>query len=95
MACSGPTLGSNTFSGSTLAGSTLGGNQSTNIGSSQAAIDLNHLRPTTKYDQLTKDLQTEIENLDNAINNELNKANEIPLAIEKVATTGEVIPQRR
>lgn len=41
---------------------------------------------------MTKDLQNEIENLDNAIHNEIQKASEIPLALEKVATTGQAIP---
>ncbi len=41
---------------------------------------------------MTKDLQNEIENLDNAIQNEITKANEIPHALEKVSATGDVIP---
>ena len=41
---------------------------------------------------MTKDLQTEIENLDNAIQNEITKANEIPLLLAKMTETGDVIP---
>lgn len=41
---------------------------------------------------MTKDLQTEIENLDNAIGNEIQKAGEVALALQKVSATGAVIP---
>ena len=89
---SGNAFGGSTFGGSTLGGSTLLGNQSTTTTSHQAAIDLNHLRPTTKFDQLTKDLQTEIENLDNAIQNEITNANAMPHLLAKVSETGDVVP---
>ena len=89
---SGNAFGGSAFGGSTLGGSTLLGSQSTTTTSNQAAIDLNHLRPTTKFDQLTKDLQTEIENLDNAIRNEITNANQMPHLLAKVAETGDVIP---
>ncbi len=92
MKPSGTKLGGSSLSASTLGGSTVVGNQSTTGPSNHAAIDLTHLRPTTKFDQLTKDLQNEIENLDNAIHNEIQKASEIPLALEKIATTGQAIP---
>lgn len=89
---SGNAFGGSALGGSTLGGSTLLGSQSTTTTSNQAAIDLNHLRPTTKFDQLTKDLQTEIENLDNAIQNEITNANQMPHLLAKVAETGDVIP---
>jgi hypothetical protein len=41
---------------------------------------------------LTRDLQTEIENLDNAIQNEITKANDMPNLLAKVTETGNVIP---
>ena len=76
-------------SNTNLSSSTFLNTQSTNtVPPSQAAIDLNHLRPTTKFDHLTKDLQTEIENLDTAIQNEINKCNEIPDALLKLEEQG-------
>ncbi|RMD43586.1 hypothetical protein DV735_g1526, partial [Chaetothyriales sp. CBS 134920] len=84
-----------TFGSSILGGSTLNAGQSqlgASTTQSQTAIDLNHIRPTTKFDQLTKELQTEIERLDEAILNQIKTANEVPEALLKVDETGHTIP---
>ena len=41
---------------------------------------------------MTKELQTEVENLDNAIQNEINRAIEVPQVLEKVSAVGDVVP---
>ena len=69
------------------------GQQSTlGTSSSGARIDLEHLRPTTKFDQLTEDLQREILNLDTAILNEINRCNEVSNLLPAIAATGSNIP---
>ena len=92
----GNTLCSNNLGGSTLVGSGL--NTSTqhpgpaSSSQIQIAIDLNHIRPTTKFDQLTKELQFEIEKLDNAIQQQISFANEVPMVLCKVDEVGQTIP---
>ncbi|RMZ80325.1 hypothetical protein DV738_g2761, partial [Chaetothyriales sp. CBS 135597] len=84
-----------TFGASILGGSTFNAGQSQLANStiqSQTAIDLNHIRPTTKFDQLTKELQTEIERLDDAILIQIKTANEVPEALLKVDEIGHTIP---
>ncbi|RMZ88378.1 hypothetical protein DV736_g4394, partial [Chaetothyriales sp. CBS 134916] len=81
--------------GSILAGSTFNAGQTqlaASTAQSHPAIDLNHIRPTTKFDQLTKELQTEIERLDDAILNQIKTANEVPEALLKVDEIGQTIP---
>lgn len=60
--------------------------------SSQAQIDLQHLRPTTKFDQLIPDLQKEIEALDTAILNQMRQASEVADLLPAVISAGEAIP---
>ena len=93
------TLGGSTLGGSTLGGSTLGGlgaNTQTQPPASssqiQIAIDINHIRPTTKFDQLTKELQTEIEKLDDAIQNQIKGAHDVPDVLAKSNEVGQTIP---
>lgn len=65
------------------------GQQSTHGASaSNARIDLEHLRPTTKFDQLTEDLQREIVNLDTAVLNEINRCHEVSNLLPTIAATG-------
>ena len=65
------------------------GQQSTlGASTSSARIDLEHLRPTTKFDQLTEDLQREIVNLDAAILNEINRCNEVSDLLPTIAASG-------
>lgn len=59
---------------------------------SSARIDLEHLRPTTKFDQLTEELQREIINLDTAILNEINRCNEVNNLLPAIAASGSNIP---
>lgn len=69
------------------------GQQSTpGTSSSSARIDLEHLRPTTKFDQLTEELQREILNLDTAILNEVNRCNEVSNLLPTIEATGSNIP---
>jgi nucleoporin p58/p45 len=69
------------------------GQQSTlGASTSSARIDLDHLRPTTKFDQLTEELQREIVNLDTAILNEINRCNEVSDLLPTIAASGSNIP---
>lgn len=70
------------------------GQQSTLLGasSSNARIDLEHLRPTTKFDQLTEELQREILNLDTHILNEINRCNEVSNLLPTIVASGSNIP---
>ncbi|EHY54087.1 hypothetical protein ABEF92_008166 [Exophiala dermatitidis] len=102
-----PTLNlglSTTTPAPTNTGSSLFGGQNTNQpatstttnpvagASSQAAIDINHLRSTTKFDQLTPDLQKEIENVDTMIFNQIRLASEVADLIPTVIAAGETLP---
>lgn len=55
---------------------------------SSARIDLEHLRPTTKFDQLTEELQKEIVSLDTAILNEISRCNEVSTLLPVIAASG-------
>lgn len=59
---------------------------------SLARIDLEHLRPTTKFDQLTEDLQREIVNLDTAVLNEIHRCHEVSNLLPAIVATGSSIP---
>lgn len=59
---------------------------------SSTAIDLEHLRPTTKYDAAHPDIQRVIESLDNAILNQIELANAIPDLIRKLEDLGQNVP---
>jgi nucleoporin p58/p45 len=59
---------------------------------SQAQIDITHLRSTTKFDQLTPDLQKEIEAVDTLILNQINLASEVANLIPTVIAAGETLP---
>lgn len=61
--------------------------------SSQAQIDLAHLRSTTKFDQLTPDLQKEIESVDAMILNQIKLASEVTDLLPTVISAGESLPQ--
>ncbi|KPI38630.1 uncharacterized protein AB675_4130 [Cyphellophora attinorum] len=63
---------------------------STNI--SSTAIDLEHLRPTTKYDAAHPDIQRVIEGLDTAILNQIQLAGQIPDIIRKLEELGQNLP---
>ncbi|EXJ94075.1 hypothetical protein A1O1_02468 [Capronia coronata CBS 617.96] len=60
--------------------------------SSQPQIDITHLRSTTKFDQLTPDLQREIENVDTMIFNQIRLASEVSDLIPTVMAAGETLP---
>lgn len=59
---------------------------------SSARIDLEHLRPTTKFDQLTEELQREIVTLDTVILNEINRCNEVSDLLPTIAASGSNVP---
>jgi nucleoporin p58/p45 len=73
---------------------TLNLGQQTTLGASTSStrIDLEHLRPTTKFDQLTEDLQREIVNLDSAILNEMTRCHEVSDLLPSIAASGSNIP---
>ncbi|KIW99830.1 uncharacterized protein Z518_10758 [Rhinocladiella mackenziei CBS 650.93] len=60
--------------------------------SSQPQIDLAHLRSTTKFDQLTPDLQKEIESVDTLILNQIKLASEVSDLLPTVIAAGETLP---
>jgi nucleoporin p58/p45 len=59
----------------------------------RAQIDLEHLRPTTKFDHLTPALQSEIESLDTHILSEIHKYNELAGALPSIIDSGKSVPQ--
>jgi nucleoporin p58/p45 len=59
----------------------------------RAQIDLEHLRPTTKFDHLTPALQSEIESLDTHILSEIHKHNELAGALPSIIDSGKSVPQ--
>jgi nucleoporin p58/p45 len=83
-------LGGSRQGGAVPPAGTLNLGQQSTLGtsSSSARIDLEHLRPTTKFDQLTEDLQREIVNLDTAILNEINRCNEVSNLLPTIEATG-------
>ena len=77
-------------------GSTTLNNSSTqqHLQSSAARIDLEHLRPSTKYDQLTEALQRDLENAEGAIAVQTRHCEELEVALlPKIKETGALIPQ--
>lgn len=60
--------------------------------SSQAQIDITHLRSTTKFDQLTPALQKEIEDVDTLILNQIKLASEVSDLLPTVIAAGQTIP---
>ncbi|KAH0834589.1 hypothetical protein AYO21_02501 [Fonsecaea monophora] len=60
--------------------------------SSQPQIDIAHLRSTTKFDQLTPDLQKEIEAVDTLILNQIKLASEVADLLPTVVAAGEMLP---
>ncbi|EXJ92333.1 hypothetical protein A1O3_00883 [Capronia epimyces CBS 606.96] len=60
--------------------------------SSQPQIDITHLRSTTKFDQLTPDLQKEIENVDTMILNQIKLASEVSDLLPTVTSAGGTLP---
>lgn len=60
--------------------------------SNTAKIDLDHLRPTTKFDQLTDALQREIEAVDNQILQQVNLAHEVADALPAIISAGQNLP---
>jgi nucleoporin p58/p45 len=60
--------------------------------SSHAQIDITHLRSTTKFDQLTPDLQKEIENVDTLILNQIRLASEVSDLLPIVSAAGKALP---
>jgi nucleoporin p58/p45 len=87
-------LGGLNQSGATKPAATLNLGQQSVLGgtASLARIDLEHLRPTTKFDQLTEDLQREIVNLDTAVLNEIHRCHEVSNLLPAIAATGSHIP---
>ena len=59
--------------------------------SSQPQIDLAHLRSTTKFEQLTPELQREIEAVDTMIYNQIKLAQEVSDLLPTVIAAGETI----
>ncbi len=90
----GTLLGRSNQGGTSQPATTLNLGQQPALGASSSGtrIDLEHLRPTTKFDQLTEDLQSEILNLDTAILNEINRCHEVSNLLPTIATTGSNIP---
>jgi nucleoporin p58/p45 len=70
----------------------LGQQPALGTSTSTARIDLEHLRPTTKFDQLTEELQSEILSLDTHILNEINRCNEVSNLLPNIAASGSNIP---
>lgn len=62
------------------------------LAASQTQIDLTHLRSTTKFDQLTPDLQREIEAVDTLILNQMKLASEVADLLPTVVAAGETLP---
>jgi nucleoporin p58/p45 len=74
-------------------GLAFGGAPSTSINpSSSAKIDLDHLRPTTKVDQLTEQLQAEILKIDEAILKQIQMCNEVADLLPLIAAAGANLP---
>jgi hypothetical protein len=59
---------------------------------SSTAIDVEHLRPTTKFEAAAGNIQHIISQLDTAFLNQMQMANEIPAALEKVESLGNAVP---
>ncbi|KAL9625163.1 MAG: hypothetical protein Q9160_000564 [Pyrenula sp. 1 TL-2023] len=80
--------GGNTGLGSTLSfgQSILGGGTSTG-----AKIDIDHLRPTTKYDQLTDQLQNAISEIDTFIVQQIKMSNEVADLLPAITQSGGTI----
>jgi nucleoporin p58/p45 len=70
----------------------LGQQPTLGTSTSSTRIDLDHLRPTTKFDQLTEDLQKDIINLDTTILNEINRCSEVSNLLPVIAASGSNIP---
>ena len=62
------------------------------IGASQAQIDIAHLRSTTKFDQLTPDLQKDIEAVDTLVLNQIKLASEVADLLPTVVAAGGTLP---
>ncbi len=60
--------------------------------SSTTKIDLDHLRPTTKYDQLTETLQSQIADLDTHILTQIQMCNEVSSILPAIASSGSNLP---
>ena len=60
---------------------------------SRAQIDLDHLRPTTKFDHLTPNLQSQIEILDTHILSEIHKCDELAAALPSIIDSGKSVPE--
>lgn len=60
--------------------------------SSQPQIDIAHLRSTTKFEQLTPELQREIEAVDTMIYNQISLAQQVSDLLPLVIAAGETIP---
>ena len=60
--------------------------------SSGAKIDAEHLRPTTKYEQLNDVLQNEISNLDQFILNQIQVCHEVADMLPSIAASGQNLP---
>ncbi|KAL9109205.1 MAG: hypothetical protein Q9227_006130 [Pyrenula ochraceoflavens] len=60
----------------------------TTSGASGAKIDLEHLRPTTKYDNLTDALQNEIQKIDEAILAQINMSHEVADLLPAIDNAG-------
>ena len=60
--------------------------------SSSTKIDLDHLRPTTKYDQLTDALQSQIADLDTNILNQIQMCNEVSSILPAISSSGSNLP---
>jgi len=85
------TFGNQTTGAPTLGTSLLGGT-STNNPSSGTKIDAEHLRSTTKFDQLNDQLQTEIAALDGFILQQIQICNEVSDVLPSIAASGSNLP---
>ena len=85
------TFGNQTTGAPTLGTSLLGGT-STNNTSSGTKIDAEHLRSTTKFDQLNDQLQTEIAALDGFILQQIQICNEVSDVMPSIAASGSNLP---
>lgn len=59
---------------------------------SSTAIDIEHLRPTTKFEAAAANIQNVITSLDTAFLNQMALADQIPYAINKVVELGDSVP---
>jgi nucleoporin p58/p45 len=87
-----PSTFGNQATGAPTLGTSLLGGTSTNNTSSGTKIDAEHLRSTTKFDQLNDQLQTEIAALDSFILQQIQMCNEVSDLLPSIVASGSNLP---